>query len=180
MPTPDFVLRLRTRIGHDLLWLSGVTAFVRRPDGRILLGRRSDTGEWALIYGINEPGEEPADTVVREIKEETGVDARVTDLVSAKSSQEIITYANGDRTMYMDHCFLCEPDPSGNIEPFVGDEESLQVGWFEPDRLPSPLAASTVERMALVQDFLTRAAHGDRSASFAGGRSQIGAAGNQA
>lgn len=68
MATPDFVLNLRKRIGHELLWLNGVTAFVTDGDGRMLMGRRSDTGEWALVYGINEPGEQPADTVVREVK----------------------------------------------------------------------------------------------------------------
>lgn len=68
MPTPEFVLELRKKIGHDLLWLNGVTGCVLDDRGRLLLGRRSDTGEWAMVYGINEPGEQPADTVVREIR----------------------------------------------------------------------------------------------------------------
>ena len=116
----------------------GVSGYVEDEQGRVLLGRRSDTGEWAMVYGINEPGEEPADTVAREIKEETGVDVIVTDLVSVKSSRKVLTYANGDNTMYMDHLFVCKPDPNGNAEPFVGDEESLNVGWFSPDDLPQP------------------------------------------
>ena len=74
MPTPEFVLSLREKIGHDLLWLMGVSGYVEDEQGRVLLGRRSDTGEWAMVYGINEPGEEPADTVAREVKEETGVE----------------------------------------------------------------------------------------------------------
>ena len=28
MPTPEFVLELRKKIGHDLLWLNGVTGCV--------------------------------------------------------------------------------------------------------------------------------------------------------
>ena len=111
MPTPEFVLSLREKIGHDLLWLMGVSGYVEDEQGRVLLGRRSDTGEWAMVYGINEPGEEPADTVAREVKEETGVDVVVTDLVSVKSSRKVLTYANGDNTMYMDHLFICRPDP---------------------------------------------------------------------
>ena len=83
----------------------GVSGYVEDEQGRVLLGRRSDTGEWAMVYGINEPGEEPADTVAREVKEETGVDVVVTDLVSVKSSRKVLTYANGDNTMYMDHLF---------------------------------------------------------------------------
>lgn len=65
MPTPEFILKLREKIGHDPLWLVGVTAYIEDGDGRILLGRRADNGNWALISGINEPGEEPADTVIR-------------------------------------------------------------------------------------------------------------------
>ena len=38
MTTPDFVLRLRQSIGHDLLRLNGETAFVNDSRGRILLG----------------------------------------------------------------------------------------------------------------------------------------------
>lgn len=166
MPTPQFVLDLRKKIGHQLLWMVGVAAYVEDADGQVLLGRRSDTGEWALVYGINEPGEEPADTVAREIKEETGVDAIVTDLVSVKSSSQVVTYANGDRTMYMDHLFLCKPDPRGNSQPFVGDEESLQVGWFAPGELPQPLAASTVERMARVEEYRRRLRQGNPRALF--------------
>ena len=163
MPTPEFVLELRKKIGHDLLWLIGVTGCVLNDQGQLLLGRRSDTGEWAMVYGINEPGEQPADTVVREIKEETGVDAIVTDLVAVTSSNKVITYAN---TMYMDHSFLCALKPGGNAEPFVGDEESLNVGWFDLNDLPSPLAASTTERLSLFHQYLENKKHGDAHALF--------------
>ena len=166
MATPEFVLKLRRKIGHDLLWLMGVSGYVEDERGRVLLGRRSDTGEWAMVYGINEPGEEPADTVAREVKEETGVDVIVTDLVSVKSSRRILTYANGDNTMYMDHLFICRPDPAGNTEPYVGDEESLNVGWFFPDELPGPLAATTVERMGYEREDLRTKAGGDAHAQF--------------
>ncbi len=167
MTTPQFILDLRKKIDHDLLWLMGVSGYVEDDQGRVLLGRRSDTGEWAMVYGINEPGEEPADTVAREVKEETGVDVIVTDLVSVKSSRKVTTYANGDNTMYMDHLFVCRPDPNGNTEPFVGDDESLNVGWFSPDALPEPLAASTVERMGYVREYLAHKAAGDAHAQFA-------------
>ena len=44
MPTPEFVAGLRAHIGHDLLWLSTAAGVVLDADGRVLLGRRSDTG----------------------------------------------------------------------------------------------------------------------------------------
>lgn len=167
MATPEFILALREKIGHDPLWLMGVTGCVINDEGKLLLGRRADTGQWAMVYGINEPGEEPADTVIREVKEETGVDAIATDLVCVKSSDQMLTYANGDQTMYMDHLFLCQVAPGGNGEPFVGNDESLSVGWFDPTELPSPLAATTVERLRYVSQYLGNAQHGDRRALFA-------------
>lgn len=148
MATPEFILRLREKIGHDLLWLIGVSAYVEDGEGRLLLGRRSDTGEWALVYGINEPGEEPADTVIREVAEETGVDVVPTDLVRVRAQRHETVYANGDRTQYLDLMFICRLADDGSAEPCVGDDESLAVGWFAPDALPEPLAASTVERLA--------------------------------
>ena len=106
------------------------------------------------------------DTVVREIKEETGIDAIVTDLVAVTSSNKVLTYANGDNTMYMDHSFLCALKPGGNAEPFVGDEESLSVGWFDLDDLPTPLAASTSERLELFHTYIENKKHGDAHALF--------------
>ena len=164
--TPQFILDLRRSIGHELLWLIGVTAYVRKTDGQILLGRRADTGQWALVYGINEPGEQPADTVVREVKEETGVDVCVTALVCVISSPDVITYANGDRAQYMDHSFLCEVRQDGSAQAYVGDEESLEVGWFDRSDLPSPLADSTRERLELFDRYLANASRGDHHALF--------------
>ena len=60
MATPEFILQLRASAGHQLLFLPGVSAVVLDDDGRILLGRRSDSGRWSVLSGIPEPGEQPA------------------------------------------------------------------------------------------------------------------------
>ena len=151
MATPEFILRLREKIGHDPLWLVGVTAYVEDAEGRVLLGRRADTGRWALVCGINEPGEEPADTVIREVAEETGVDVVPEALVSLSAQRHETVYANGDRTQYLDLTFLCRLREGGCTEPRVADDESLEVGWFLPDALPEPFSASSAERLARVR-----------------------------
>lgn len=53
--TPEFIVEMRKKIGHDLLWLPGCTAVVIH-EGKVLLGQRSDNGNWGLITGIVEPG----------------------------------------------------------------------------------------------------------------------------
>lgn len=166
MSTPAFILRLREKIGHDPLWLVGVTACVEDGAGRILLGQRADNGNWALISGINEPGEEPADTVIREAREEAGVDVVPTALVSVKADDRMVAYANGDQVQYLDLLFICRLAEGGVSEARVNDDESLAVGWFSPDDLPEPIQPSTVERLARIRRYRERAVAGDASAYF--------------
>lgn len=144
MPTPDFVLALRERLGHDLLWMAGVTAVVRDERGHVLLGRRADNGRWGLVSGILEPGEQPAAGLVREIEEETGVVARVEALAGVWTQPEV-TYPNGDRAQYLDLCFLAR-HVSG--EARVNDDESTEVGWFAVDTLPDGLADNSRRKLA--------------------------------
>ena len=133
MPTPPFIVDLRASIGHAPLWLMGANALVIRGD-EVLLVRRSDTGEWAPISGIVDPGEHPSETAVREALEEAGVVIEVERLLWTVVMEEI-TYANGDRCRFLDHGFRARW-VSG--EPYVADEESTEVAWFPVDALPSP------------------------------------------
>ncbi|MBR7743326.1 NUDIX domain-containing protein [Phycicoccus sp. BSK3Z-2] len=144
MATPDFILRLRERVGHDLLWLPGMTAVVLDED-RVLLVRRSDTGEWTPVTGICDPGEHPATTAVRECLEETRVECAV-DLLARVDVTPVVEYPNGDRTQYVDHVFRCRYVAG---EARVGDEESVEVGWFGLDALP-PMAERHLERVRTV------------------------------
>lgn len=133
MPTPPFIVALRSRIGHAPLWLLGANALVLRGE-EVLLVRRADTGEWSPISGIVDPGELPSETAVREAEEEAGVVIEVDRLLWTIVTEEIV-YANGDRCRYLDHGFRASW-VSG--EPYVGDEESTEVGWFNVSELPTP------------------------------------------
>jgi 8-oxo-dGTP pyrophosphatase MutT (NUDIX family) len=133
MGTPDFIKRVRADAGHQLLMLPGVTAIVFDDEGRVLLGRRADNGEWANVAGIPEPGEQPADAAVREVYEETGVRCVAERVVSVHAMREPITYPNGDICQFTDITFRCR---AVGGEARVNDEESLEVGWFELDALP--------------------------------------------
>jgi 8-oxo-dGTP diphosphatase len=52
----------------------GIAAAARTPDGRWLLIRRADMGEWALPGGTLEWGETLRASIARELAEEAGVD----------------------------------------------------------------------------------------------------------
>ncbi|MBU5423701.1 NUDIX domain-containing protein [Cellulomonas hominis] len=157
MPTPDFVLDLREKIGHDLLWLSGVSAVVLRPgpDGteEVLLVRRADNGAWTPVTGIIDPGEEPAVAGAREVLEETEVVA-VAERLAWVHSLPPMTYANGDRSQYLDLTFRFRW-VSG--EPGPGDGENSEARWFGVDALPE-MSAEMHARIAhaLAGDEATR------------------------
>ncbi|WP_435971423.1 NUDIX hydrolase [Streptomyces sp. Qhu_M48] len=133
MATPDFIRSLRETAGHQLLFLPGVSAVVFDDRGRVLLGRRSDNGRWAVIGGILEPGEQPADGAVREVYEETAVHVEVERIVLVETLRKPVVYPNGDRCQFMDVSFRCR---AVGGEARVNDDESTEVGWFDVDDLP--------------------------------------------
>ena len=126
MATPDFVLSLRERIGHDPLPLIGTTSIVFR-DEKVLLGKRADNGSWQAIAGIVEPGEEPADAAARECLEEAGIVVSV-DRLALVQQLPRITYANGDQVDYLDLVFRCTW-VSG--DPHPADGELTEVGFYD-------------------------------------------------
>lgn len=148
MGTPEFIVNLREKIGHAPLWLPGVRAVVFDDAGRILLGRRADTGDWALITGILDPGEEPGPGMVREIFEETGVVARLEHLLGVVSVGPV-TFPNGDVCDFLNVEFIAR-HVSGTAR--VNDDESLAVGWFAVDELP-PLRPGHLECIRQALDF---------------------------
>ena len=115
-----------------MLLLPGVTAVVLDDAGRLLLGQRADNGSWALIAGVMDPGEQPAEAVVREVYEETGVHV-VPERITSVLTQPPNTYPNGDQTEFVDITFRCRAIGG---EARVNDDESLAVGWFDPEDLP--------------------------------------------
>jgi ADP-ribose pyrophosphatase YjhB (NUDIX family) len=85
--------------------------------GRILLQRRADSGNWALPGGGMEMDESLADSVVREVKEETGLNVEVTGLVGTYTDpRDIIAYTDGEARRQFQHLLRrpCHRRPAGD------------------------------------------------------------------
>ncbi len=157
MATPDFVLDLRAKVGHDLLWLSGVTAVVLRDhpgvDGHasggreVLLVRRADTGAWTPVTGVIDPGEQPAVAGAREVLEEAAIVAEPEALTWVRALPPM-KYANGDLSQYLDLTFRFRY-VSG--EPHPADGENTAAAWFPVDAMP-PMSENMVARVASALD----------------------------
>jgi ADP-ribose pyrophosphatase YjhB (NUDIX family) len=133
MAIPEFVLALWAKVGHDPLPLPGVTAVVFDDQDQVLLVRRFDNGRWTLITGCLELGEQPAVGALREIAEETGVQATVERLVSVEAL-DLTVCPNGDKVHWLDTTFRCRATGG---QARVNDDESLEVAWFPVGATPT-------------------------------------------
>ncbi len=106
-----------------------------QDNGRLLLIRRGvdpERGKWALPAGFVDYGEDPRQTAIREAREETGLEVRITRLVDVFYSRRelgasiIIVYA--------------AEVIGGTLQP-LDDAEAAR--WFAPDELPELAFEST-------------------------------------
>ena len=99
----DYISWLRSKIGHRKTLLSYATALIRDAEGRVLFQQRSDFDWWGLPGGIVEIGETFSECVVREVREETGLQVCPQRLVGLYASpQWDIRYPNGDEVQQWD------------------------------------------------------------------------------
>lgn len=134
MGISSYVEELRASVGSRLLLLPGVAAVVRNPDGHVLMIRRSDDGRWGLPAGAVDPGESPADAVVREVREETGLEVRPERLLGVFGGADFRhTYPNGDKAEYTVLVFECDVI-GGRLRSADGEAEGFK--YFAPDTMP--------------------------------------------
>ncbi|WP_311475838.1 NUDIX domain-containing protein [uncultured Corynebacterium sp.] len=142
MPIPEFIVQTRKKIGTDPMWVPAVCAVVLRDSTadtpwavpEVLLVRRADNEKWTPVTGIADPGEDAHDAAVREVLEETGIKATPAAILGVGAIGPV-THDNGDVASYMSTQIRLEAvDPSQ--EPVVGDDESIDVGWFPLSHMP--------------------------------------------
>jgi ADP-ribose pyrophosphatase YjhB (NUDIX family) len=114
-----------------------VGAAVGNDDGELLLIQRADSGVWLYPTGWCDVGYSASEVVVKEVKEETGIDAEPVRLIAVLDGLRL----GFTRVPLYSLVFLCHA-VGGKLEPHP--LECRAVGWFTQDALPSPLAG--VER----------------------------------
>ena len=149
MRIPSAVWGLVKEVARHLLRrpVVGLVALARTEDGRVLLIRRGDTGEWAPPGGTLEWGETLRSTLTRELLEEAGAA-----LVSAGGVLGVYSDPGRDLRFHA-VTVVVEATVKEPSQAPMNSLEILEVRLFKPDELPSPLA----HRMG---DMLTRALSG--------------------
>jgi ADP-ribose pyrophosphatase YjhB (NUDIX family) len=134
----SYLGRLRQVVGDRLILMPGSRVIVEDVAGRVLLQHRSDFDLWGVPGGSPEEREDLTTSVLRELKEETGLEAlEATPFGFASDPRfETITFPNGHRCQYFILLYA--------VRRFIGqarvsDDESHAVGWFQVDALPPML-----------------------------------------
>ncbi|MFC9822107.1 NUDIX hydrolase [Streptomyces erythrochromogenes] len=106
-----------------------VTAVVRDEQGNLLLIHKTDNDLWALPGGGHDAGESIAQTVVREVEEETGIAVVVEDIVGLYTDpQHVMAYDDGEVRQQFSICFHARPI-GGSLRT---SSESKEVRWVAP------------------------------------------------
>jgi ADP-ribose pyrophosphatase YjhB (NUDIX family) len=104
-----------------------VSAFVQDDRDRILMIRRSDNDLYSIPGGQVEPGETLTQAVVREVREETGIDIEVTGLIGLYSNpNHVVAYDDGEVRQEFSICFDARPT-GGALRT---SNESSETDWI--------------------------------------------------
>lgn len=113
-----------------------------RPDqGVLLIERRNPPHGWALPGGFVDYGESAEQAAVREAREETGLDVRLTGLLGVYSDP-----CRDPRFHTLSVVFMAEADPL--VQPCAGDDARL-ARFFPLDALPE----MAFDHRKIVDDF---------------------------
>jgi ADP-ribose pyrophosphatase YjhB (NUDIX family) len=112
--------------------VAAASAIVTNDEGAILLHRRVDNDMWALPGGGMELGESIANTVVREVHEETGLQVKAKHVIAVYSDpKHVFAYSDGEVRQEFSICIACELT-GGNI---IVSDESKEVRFFTLDEI---------------------------------------------
>jgi 8-oxo-dGTP diphosphatase len=109
-------------------FICGVTGVVRTDDGRILLLRHRlwpVARQWGFPSGYANKGERHEDTIVREVREETGLTVKVGRLIKVRSGYKYRIEVYYEATLI-----------DGLDDLSLDPREILEARLFRPDDLP--------------------------------------------
>ena len=128
----DQISYMRSRIGHVPYIGVGSVGILSDAQLRLLVGRRTDNGEWSFPGGYSNLGENAAFTVMREVKEETGLLVEPTRLMGIISPRTAWVYPNGDATQAVVSVFRCRC-LGGTLQADL--VETSQLAWLTPQEV---------------------------------------------
>ena len=135
-PTSGLIIGIEMGIDRDSP--GTVAVILDTTIDNVLLHLRNDQPMWSLPGGPPDFGESFAEGIIREVKEETGLDVEIVRLIGVYSEPAfwIFSYPDGNRAHAFAAAFECRV-VSGELAANMSD--SLDVKWFPVNDLPGNL-----------------------------------------
>lgn len=134
----NYIMDLRSIVGHRTLLQVGAGIIVVDSENRILLQKRADNHCWGYAGGSIELDEVVEDAAKRELFEETGLIAEELELFWVFSGKELhYIYPNGDEVSNIDIVYVCRRF-SGTLRCQRDEVEELR--FFRMDEIPDNIS----------------------------------------
>ena len=134
MPISPYLKNLREKVGNEILQVPSVAAIIRNKDGQILFVKGENSDIWGLPAGAIDPGETPAEAVIREVFEETGLKISPIKIIGIFGGREFrYEYPNGDQVEYLTVVFDCQ---IGGGKLHNQDGEIAEFKHFAVEEMP--------------------------------------------
>lgn len=133
----SYIGDIRKYIGHDLVMTVGCGILITNDAGKVLLQKRSDTGDWCIPGGALEPFETYEEAAIREVREEVGIIAKNLKLFGIYSGEDRrIQYPNDDVVYSLSVIFT-----TNEYDGVISDQDSevLEHRFFGRDEIPDNL-----------------------------------------
>jgi len=124
---------------------------VKDPTGRLLFINR--LGYWDLPKGKIEKGEDPPTAALREVSEETGLNA--IEIIKPLPDTYHIFERKGKLRLKQTNWFEMSSRKDGPLYPQL-DEEISEARWFEKHELAEPLSNTYPAIRELVEEYLSK------------------------
>jgi 8-oxo-dGTP pyrophosphatase MutT (NUDIX family) len=137
----EYINTLRKHLGHTPLLMIGAAVLVLGDQDRLLMMRRSESGDWGIPGGAMELGETTEETARRELLEETNLEAGRLELFGVFSGPELYyRYPSGDEVYNVSIVYVARA-VHGDLR--LTDGEHFDFQYFAlaglPEKISSPI-----------------------------------------
>lgn len=151
----DYLKELRKKTNHMPLVLPHSVVVLFNEEGKVLLEERADDGYFDFPGGGIDLKESAEDAAIRELKEETNLDADELELFKVYSGEIThYVYFNGDEIYGVDLIYLCY---KYHGEMIPQKEEVKSLAFYDLHNMPNKMS---IRNKAIIKDLLERFKNG--------------------